>query len=142
MRKIHLAIAGVFLLPMMVYAAPYREPVPHLLDTLPEAQNSPQTNEKQDYVLDTDNTIFCSCVLTARYLGAPLPYGDAHSLIPNATPIVGGVVILRYGNTYHVAYITKLDDYIHIAEGNFIHCEYTERTIPFSDKHIVGFWYN
>lgn len=136
MSRFHLAMAGVFLLPIIAYAAPVIEREPHLFEPS-------QNDEKaQDVPTTISNQIYCSCVQTARFLGAKLPYGNASELVPNATPSVGGVVILHYPSAYHVAYITALSsDGIHIAEGNYKHCEYTERVIPYDYKPIVGFWF-
>jgi len=90
-----------------------------------------------------ENLIFCSCVLTARELGAKLPKGDARELIPNSPfPRVGGVVILRYHEDAHVAYIDKVtSEGLHVQEGNFEKCKQTERVIDFDDPNIVGYWH-
>lgn len=148
MTRFYLAIAGVFLLTMIAYTAPIIEQEPHLpeplFEPLQKPQNAPQSDEKaQDVQTTITNQIYCSCVKTARLLGAPLPYGNASQLIPNATPAVGGVVILRYPNAYHVAYIKALyPDGMLVAEGNYRHCEYTERLLPYTYQYIVGFWQN
>lgn len=142
MTRFYLALAGVFLLPIMAYAAPIVEQETHLLEPLQKPQNASQDDEKaQDIPTTVTNQIYCSCVKTARLLGAQLPYGNASQLVPNTTPSVGGVVIMRYPNAYHVAYIKALRaDGILIAEGNYKHCEYTERIIPYTYPYIVGFW--
>lgn len=85
----------------------------------------------------------CSCVQTAKALGAKLPKGDANELHPNTSeaPAVGGVLILKYWNParHHVAYIDSIQpDGYHIIEGNFEKCKITSRVIPFDSKNIMG----
>lgn len=92
-------------------------------------------------------SIYCSCILTARHLGANLPKGDAKDLQRNSTPTIGGVVILKYWSEeqqdwiYHTSVIQFLmPGGMWVQEGNKIRCKYTERFIHFSDSHLIGFW--
>ena len=89
-----------------------------------------------------ENTVFCSCIVTARYLGLPLPKTPyAGDLEPNTElPIVGEGILLSYPSDEHVAIILAiLEEGYWIGEGNFRRCKYTERFIPFDDNHIRGF---
>lgn len=85
----------------------------------------------------------CSCIQTAKAMGAKLPKGNANDLFPNTSeaPRVGGVLILKYWNPdrHHVAYIEKISENgYHIVEGNFEKCKITRRVIPIEDRHIMG----
>lgn len=84
----------------------------------------------------------CSCVKSARLLGLKFPFINSPAdLSPNATPQVGGAVILKYGSVWHMAVITKLDTTgMQVIEGNFEPCKITRRTISYQDMHIVGFY--
>ncbi len=86
----------------------------------------------------------CSCVSYIRSLVSSLPRGDADQLQTNSVPAIGGVVKLRYGDIYHVAYIDVITDIgMFISEKNFKktdHCSVTHRFLPWSDTAIIGFW--
>lgn len=84
----------------------------------------------------------CSCVKGVRVLGhAVPPITSAADLVAGA-PILpqGGVVKLKYGETYHLASYTIGETGLKIREFNFKPCAYTERLIPYDSKEIVGFW--
>lgn len=84
--------------------------------------------------------IECSCVKTARSLGVPIPYNtDAKDIVPDGTPEIGGLIVLKYGDIYHIAVIQGFESGFNVSEGNFKECEMSERTIDFNDPHIVGF---
>ena len=97
-------------------------------------------------VENEENSIFNSCVLTARWLGVDVPLGDAEDLTPNnILPRVGGVVILKYWDPvrYHVAVIESVQtDGLHIAEGNYEKGKFTRRVIPLETKNIMGYYKN
>ena len=97
---------------------------------------------KEESQESTDDLIFCSCIKTARLEGINIPYNtDAEDFIPNTRPQVGALVLMDYGNTSHVAIITKLtENGIVIVEGNKIPCEKSERVIPYNYYAIKGFW--
>lgn len=82
----------------------------------------------------------CSCMSTARVLGAKLPKGDAKDLKPNSDyPTVGGVVVFKYG---HVAYIEKVTaEGIYVREGNFDKCRITRRIVKWNDTEVSGYYY-
>lgn len=84
-----------------------------------------------------NESIYCSCVRTARLHGLNLPPGDAIDLKANATPVVGGGILFTYP---HVAVITSLtEEGIYIIEGNKTPCELTERIVSWDDPNIRGF---
>lgn len=86
--------------------------------------------------------VYCSCVKTARHLGADIPLGtDAEDLLPNTKPTTGTVMLLKYPLAYHVAVVKEIteDGYV-IVEGNMVHCEFQERVVPLDYKAIRGFW--
>lgn len=62
--------------------------------------------------------------------------------MPNSFPVVGGVVLLTYGDIEHIAYIQFIMlGGMWIGEGNYKSNQYTERFISFDDKHIRGFYF-
>lgn len=85
----------------------------------------------------------CSCVSFAKSIGVKIPIiGNAKNLIPNSVyPRVGGVVILVYNGTYHLAVIERISpDGIHVVESNLERCKKGRRIIKFDNKNIVGYW--
>lgn len=84
----------------------------------------------------------CSCIRTARAEGTPIPYGtDAKDLIPNSPPTIGGLIIFKYGDTYHVAKILSFTSAgFFVVEGNRNRCLREERTVYYEDPFIIGFW--
>ena len=84
----------------------------------------------------------CSCIQTARALGVKIPpKHDAEDLMPNSPPIVGGLVLLKYGRSYHIAVIQELgEEKMKIREGNFLPCKIGYRSLSYGDKAIRGFW--
>ena len=98
--------------------------------------STPETPLKND---STPSNVLCSCILYLRSLGIPI-FGDADQIIPNATPAIGNVILLRYSN-YHAALITKLTAIgFEIAEANYTKCTAGTRFIEFDDPAIRGFW--
>jgi len=87
----------------------------------------------------------CSCVQGARRLGADIPLIDAKwfQLFPSQMPVVGGIVLLQYGDVWHVARISELlEEGVRIEEYNYRKCQYTTRIIKWDDEHLRGFWHN
>ena len=82
----------------------------------------------------------CSCMHGLATKGIFLK-GNAIDQIPNSTPVVGGVVLLKYyENVGHVALIQKFTEKGMIVwETNYKPCQATTREILWSDIHIVGF---
>ena len=84
----------------------------------------------------------CSCIKIARNVGVNIPMGtDAKDLKPNTTPHIGALILLRYGDVYHVAVIRGYVGGFQVVEGNFKKgpCVATSRVVDFNDPHIVGF---
>lgn len=122
----------------MAYVKPIEIPQIEMGSTIPTstpenlATGQKSGNNEQD---------LCFCMRTARNLGAKLPYVDAKDLTRNGIPSQGGVVILKYGEVYHVAYIKYLfPGGMWVGEGNFSRCAYTERFIYFTDSNLIGFY--
>ena len=86
------------------------------------------------------NNFACSCIQTARILGANIPLGNnAENIAANSYPIVGGLVLFSY-KVKHVAFITKLEETgFWVKEGNFIPCTVGVRFIRWNDPFITGF---
>ena len=64
----------------------------------------------------------------------------AEDLKPNGEPVIGGGILLKYPNNYHVAVIQEFrDEGFFVKEGNFKKCEITERLIKYNDPVITGF---
>ena len=94
-------------------------------------------------VATTPNTVFCSCIKTARYIGLnlpPAPYAGDYEPNTNTPEVMDGI-LLSYQTDEHIAVILRiLSTGFWIAEGNYERCEYTERFIDFDDYHIRGFY--
>ena len=61
---------------------------------------------------------------------------------PNHTPVIGGLVLFKYTNNYHVAVIKEFrEEGVWVVEGNKKPCQRTERLVLWSDAYIRGFWY-
>lgn len=89
------------------------------------------------------SSLLCSCVKYARSRGVPIPMNtDAVDMVGNSIPMEGGLVLLTYPKADHVAVIVSLEEeYMVIDEANYKRCKHTQRRIPYSSKHIKGFWY-
>lgn len=86
-------------------------------------------------------SIYCSCVKTARAEGLNLPVGDADNLVSNSLPVEGGGILLKYGKVHHVAKILNFTPSgFLIVEGNKVKCKKTYRVVLFNDPAINGFW--
>ena len=85
--------------------------------------------------------MYCSCVKTARFLGANIPIGNnAENISSNSYPITGGLVLFSYPKIKHIALITKLEEVgFWIVEGNFKPCQKTKRFIYWNDTFLAGF---
>lgn len=85
----------------------------------------------------------CSCIQAAKVFGAKIPpRTSADDFVSNSSfPVVGGLVIFRYGTVYHVAVVRGISqEGIFIKEGNKVKCSATARTISWNDSHIIGYW--
>jgi len=96
----------------------------------------------------------CECARALRELaGVNLPRGDASKQVPNLgfrNLDVHDVLLMRYGNTFHVAEVVGFSETkgivngyiapisILIQEWNFRPCAYSQRLIPLLDDHIWG----
>ena len=93
--------------------------------------------------VSAQENILCSCILTARWLGSSVK-GNAIDLIPNSTPVIGGLIVFKKGkriNDGHVAVIKGFrEDGFIVVEGNYKPCTLTTRVVPFNWPTIVGFW--
>lgn len=141
MTPLELAVAGV----LLVHSSALMSTTPNALNGLEPSRVVVEMTEIPKIPHETlKPTTYCSCIKTARLQGARIPYGtNASELVPNAPPTVGGLVLMKYPKSYHVAYIKELrDNGIVIVEGNYPTCTKRERVIPYSYKAIRGFWYN
>ncbi len=86
--------------------------------------------------------VLCECVATARiYSSFNIPYKDAVDIQPQGTPVVGGLILLQYGDVSHVGVIMSFEeDGFKIYEGNYIPCQFSERIIKYNSSFIRGFW--
>ena len=85
----------------------------------------------------------CECVRYLReVLNVPIR-GNAQDIIPNVdVPLVGGVVLLEYGDYSHAAQIQwLLPKCMFVKEGNRITCQATTNCIPYDSSNIRGFWF-
>ncbi len=88
----------------------------------------------------------CSCVMYIRSKGIPMPrLIDAKNfdITLNSPPFKGGLVKMKYGEVYHLAYVESISaDGINISEQNYSKdptCPVTYRKLDFSDPTILGF---
>lgn len=87
----------------------------------------------------------CQCVPFARNYVRELPALDAQyfPLLPSkfrSVPVVGGIVVLQYEDTFHVAVITELREKgVMVIEKNYKPCSVTERLVEWTDPHLVTF---
>lgn len=87
----------------------------------------------------------CSCIKYVRNQGIDIPLlgedGTPKDLIPNSTPSIGNLILLKYKEIYHVAIIIGYTETgFLIEEGNFESCQKTFREIDFVNEDIRGFW--
>ncbi len=84
----------------------------------------------------------CACVLYVRTVHNVPLYGDADTQVPNLRLFeaeTGDVLLFRYPQDSHVAYITKTElDGWWVSESNYTRCETGYRFISRSDSHLVG----
>lgn len=103
----------------------------------PIATTTPEIAEKKE-------TIYCSCVKTARAEGLDLPRGNAIDLVPNSVPTIGGGILISYGegvDDSHVGVIVDFtDEGYTTVNGNIEECERTIDVIAYNDPRIRGFW--
>lgn len=110
-----------------------------------KAQIQQNLTVKQPYY----DGIYCSCVLTAKYLTGKSPGSVGYARnwpINSQVPKVGAVMVSKessYGTyTGHVAVVTAVTNTtITLKEGNFSRCQLTTRTIPRNYWAIRGYWY-
>lgn len=109
--------------------------------------------ELEKVIEEVEDERDCSCIAGAREYGVDIPYNtNASDLEPNSTPVVGGLVLLRYYNsetdewTYHVAVNIELDEELLVYEENFDNpeggCRQGYRSIAWDSDEIRGFWTN
>lgn len=89
-----------------------------------------------------ENSIYCSCIKTARAAGIAIPMGtDAKDLQPNTTPEEGVLALFSYTKDDHAAYVTKIREHgFWVLEGNYEKCRRTIRFVDWDDPHIRGFY--
>lgn len=88
-----------------------------------------------------EHPIYKSCILTARmYSSFTVPRSNAEDIKGNGPPVIGGLILLEYGNISHVAVIEGFEGGLNIVEGNYMVNQMTRRTIDFNDENIAGFY--
>ena len=143
-----LAIALMLLAPGTVYfinspamAQEFQEipPSPDIISEISEVPEIPEV-----LAIEEPDSIYCSCIQTARAEGLDIPrFEYAGYIDPNVNRKdvrVGDGILLSY-NVEHLAYIYDIQkDGYHIVEGNFKECEKTYRVIDYEDNRIRGFY--
>ena len=87
--------------------------------------------------------VLCSCVLYVESrTGINLTVGFAKFWpINSQEPQVGAVVVLAEGPVGHDAYVESFtEDTITISETNYVHCQFTIRTLARSAPQIRGYY--
>lgn len=112
----------------------------YVRDTTNDSPLVIKIEEKEEESIE--DSIFCSCIKTARLEGVDIPYNtNAEDFIPNSSPQIGGLVLMDYNGTSHIAVIKEFtEEGISIVEGNKIPCEKSQRVIPYNYYAIKGFW--
>lgn len=90
----------------------------------------------------------CSCIVGAREYGVDIPYNtNADDLEPNGIPEIGGLILLSYSKSYHVAVNVEFgEDGILVYEENFNNpeggCRKGFRLISWEEvgENARGFW--
>lgn len=86
----------------------------------------------------------CYCVMAARdFSTSTIPKINANdfAIFPSKTPTVGGIVVMKYPNAWHIATITSLEETgFWVVDGNFRPCEYTRHFIKWDNPAIYKFW--
>lgn len=101
---------------------------------------APEASTTKAIPKEIPDAIACNCVSYLHTLIVDLPLQK--DIIPNGPPSVGGVVVLNYHGTPHLAYITGFTaDGVEVKEANYHHCEYDTRVIKWNDEALVGFWH-
>jgi len=97
--------------------------------------------EEKKETLDTDTKVFCNCWQTVRDLFVPeMP--NVPTLLSNLGD-EGEIAVFYYPKSglHHFAYVLSSDvNTITIAEGNLVHCQYSERTISRDNYALLGFY--
>ena len=106
----------------------------------PWMSSFPKWKDKIDKQIVNEIITSCSCMAYLHTRGI-LVKGNASDLVPNSTPIKGGVVVFKYpSGASHAALIERImGDKMVISESNYYPCEKSKRTISFADKNIYGF---
>lgn len=87
--------------------------------------------------------IACSCIKTARYLGAKIPYGiDAKDLEGNVTPQVGALALFKFANGQsHAAMIVEMNSTgFRAKQGNKKPCVVDSEFILWTNPNLTGFY--
>lgn len=118
-------------------------------DRVGESSKTYRTDENLSLIMslkealkDPHGPVECSCIRTARAEGVDIPYlTNAEDLNPNSPPVIGGLILLKYGDVYHVAKILEFTDVgFRVVEGNMTPCVKEKRIIYYIDPFIRGFW--
>ena len=87
--------------------------------------------------------IACSCIKTARYYGAKIPYGiDAEDLKGNTTPEVGALALFKFANgESHAAIVTEIGPTGYkVKQGNKKPCIVDSEWILWTNPALTGFY--
>ena len=64
-----------------------------------------------------------------------------NEIVPNSVPFESAVVIMRYGNIDHLAYLDHFTATgMWIKEANYEPAKISERELQFDDPHLIGFF--
>lgn len=94
-------------------------------------------------VLASTLTPECSCVIFAHSLNSQVAPISAkwYRNLNNSVPVIGGLIIFKYPNDYHVATIIDYsDEGFVVLESNYRKCQVDKRVVAYNDKNIIGFF--
>ena len=97
--------------------------------------------EVKEDVKEVSSDVLCNCYKYSEVTSS-IDLPPMATIQPNTDkPLVGAFAIMMYGEVKHIAIITEVTDaYIGIKEGNYKHCQETERQIKYDYKHLIGYY--
>jgi len=88
--------------------------------------------------------IRCFCITYIREVKGVNIRGNAENIISNVDhPLVGGVVLQKYGEIYHASFISAIlpSGNMWVEEANKKSCQITSRVLELDDKAIYGYYF-
>ena len=97
-----------------------------------------------DFIEEEDTAIECLCVAWLRTVKGVNIRGNASTIPLNVDrACVGGVVIQKYGDTFHASYILAIlpNGNLYLEEANKEHCKVTKGRVLEKDSDVIQGYY-